>query len=183
MVCLLCSKLAGHKQNEVLLSCYLYYYSLVFERLSWRLEVPREKPFCASSCFSIIICSFALCVPCNSLHCLNEAIFSTLFFFSPLLWTIRIFWRKLECENHLTPSNLWGLRVYISSSTCRPYLQLQSTATAEQKIQIKKSRFFNPTQAGNPSFYQHWCINSKTSKGKIPLKPFLIEILMLFWAF
>ena len=69
-------------------------------------EVPREKPFCASSCFSIIICSFALCVPCNSLHCLNEAIFSTLFFFSPLLWTIRIFWRKLECENHLTPSNL-----------------------------------------------------------------------------
>ena len=89
MVCLLCSKLAGHKQNEVLLSCYLYYYSLVFERLSWRLEVPREKPFCASSFFSIIICSFALCVPCNSLHCLNEAIFSTLFFFSPLLWTIR----------------------------------------------------------------------------------------------
>ena len=111
MVCLLCSKLAGHKQNEVLLSCYLYYYSLVFEPSSSNAEVPREKPFCASSCFSIIICSFALCVPCNSLHCLNEAIFSTLFFFSPLLWTIRIFWRKLECENHLTPSTsraYWG---------------------------------------------------------------------------
>ena len=74
--------------------------------------MPSEKPFCASSCFSIIICSLALCaLQFFALFEWSNFLDSPLFFFSPRLWTIRIFWRKLECENHLTPSTsraYWG---------------------------------------------------------------------------
>ena len=77
MVCLRCSELAGHKQNEVLLSCYLYYYSLVFEPSVGVGRCPAKNRFVPHHAFRSLFVLW-LCVPCNSLHCLNEAIFSTL---------------------------------------------------------------------------------------------------------
>ena len=113
--------------------------------------------------------------------------FFALFEWSNFLDSLLLLASALDDKNLLKKIGMWEPFDSFQPLGLKGLQQLQqtlsspTTAAAEQKIQIEKSRFFNPTQAGNPSFYQHWGINinSKTSKGKIPLKPFLIEMRFL----
>ena len=111
--------------------------------------------------------------------------FFALFEWSNFLDSLLLLASALDDKNLLKKIGMWepfdsfqplGLKGLQQLQTLS---SLQSVAAAEQKIQIKKSRFFNPTQAGNPSFYQHWwdslgIINGyvkfhQLSRAKIPL--------------